>query len=184
MNSLKRTVEGCTRCALHQTRQRIVFGEGDPRARILLIGEAPGAEEDRQGKPFVGRAGNVLTQILSSVGLDRAHDVFITNVVKCRPPKNRRPAPTEIAECLPYLEAQIAAIRPRAIVTLGRVPSGVLLEMNCALKDIRGICHTRDGIQVMPTYHPSYLLRNGHDSPRHEEVRSDLKRVMEAVTAG
>lgn len=181
MEPLKRLVEGCMRCALHRTRGKLVFGDGNPEARILLVGEAPGAEEDRQGKPFVGRAGRLLTEVLASVGLNRSTDVFITNVVKCRPPRNRQPAPEEISQCLPYLEEQIEALKPGAIVALGKVPSAVLLGINCALKDIRGTFHSRKGIPVMPTYHPSFLLRNGRDGPRHQEARADLGRVMDSL---
>jgi DNA polymerase len=155
-------VAGCTRCALAQGRTCTVPGEGAPRARLLVVGEGPGAEEDRTGRPFVGAAGQLLAKILQSgMGL-RREEVFIANVVKCRPPGNRDPAPEEVAACSSYLERQIAAIRPDLILALGRHAAHYLLGTELALQRLRGRIQTRPqgGPPVLVTYHPAYLLRN------------------------
>lgn len=170
----------CTRCPLHKTRQQIVFGEGDPRAQLMFVGEGPGAEEDRQGRPFVGRAGQLLTKMIQAMGLER-NGVYIANVVKCRPPENRDPLPMEIGTCLPFLEAQIGVIAPRVIVALGRVAAGTLLNAKGSLSELRGRFHDRGDIPVMPTYHPSFLLRQEPDRRYKAEAWSDLKKVMELL---
>jgi uracil-DNA glycosylase len=167
----------CTRCPLHQTRRTIVFGEGNPRARIMFIGEGPGADEDRVGRPFVGRAGQLLTKMIQAMGLDRS-DVYIANIVKCRPPGNRDPHPVEISTCFPFLEAQIEAVKPKAIVALGRIAVAALLGKRGPISDVRGKFQQFKGIPVMPTYHPSFLLRQEPDRRAKAEAWSDLKQVM------
>ncbi|MEW6139282.1 MAG: uracil-DNA glycosylase [Thermodesulfobacteriota bacterium] len=167
----------CTRCALHASRTSIVFGEGHPFARLMFVGEAPGADEDREGRPFVGRAGRLLTKMIQAMGLDR-DQVYIANVIKCRPPDNRDPEPAEIATCLPFLEGQIRAVNPEVIVTLGRIAASALLSRRESLGKIRGEFHYWKEIPVMPTYHPSYLLRQEPDRRPKAQAWSDLQKVM------
>jgi uracil-DNA glycosylase family 4 len=167
----------CSRCPLHESRAHVVLGEGNPAARVMFVGEGPGADEDREGRPFVGRAGRLLTKMVHAMGLDRA-DVYIANVVKCRPPGNRDPEPVEVATCLPFLEAQIQAVNPEVIVTLGRIAASALLGRHESLGKIRGEFHYWKGIPVMPTYHPSYLLRQEPDRHPKAEAWADLKKVM------
>jgi DNA polymerase len=149
----------CTRCPLGQTLGRFVFGDGDPAAGILFVGEGPGEEEDRQGLPFVGAAGQLLTRIIEAMKL-RREQVYICNAVKCRPPGNRTPAPEELAACAPYLEKQIEIIRPRIICALGRTAAQALLQVNAPLGALRGRLHQYRGIPVVVTYHPAALLRH------------------------
>ncbi|MEW6112456.1 MAG: uracil-DNA glycosylase [Thermodesulfobacteriota bacterium] len=167
----------CTRCPLHRTRNKIVFGEGAPAARLMFIGEGPGADEDLQGRPFVGKAGQLLTRMIQAMGL-RREDVYITNIVKCRPPGNRDPEALEIETCFPFLERQIKAISPAAIVALGRVSAGTLLGTKAPLSRLRGKFHDRGGIPIMPTYHPSFLLRQEQERRWKGEAWADLKLVM------
>jgi len=148
----------CRRCKLYPGAKNLVFGEGSASARLMFIGEAPGAEEDLQGRPFVGAAGQLLNRVLNKMGLQR-EEVYITNVVKSRPPENRDPEPDEIAACLPYLKKQIAAIQPRVIVTLGKIATQALLGIKEPITKIRGQWQRYGRIRVMPTLHPSYLLR-------------------------
>ena len=150
---------GCTQCKLSQGRNTIVFGAGDPAARLVIIGEGPGEEEDRQGKPFVGRAGQLLTKMLDSVGITR-EEVYICNIVKCRPPGNRNPEPEEIAACAPYLAGQLAAIQPGVICTLGTFASQHLLRTREPISRLRGQLHQLGGAVVVPMFHPAFLLRN------------------------
>lgn len=152
----------CTRCALSGGRKNIVFGVGNPRARLMFVGEGPGADEDEQGEPFVGKAGQLLDKIIEAIGLSRS-DVYIANVVKCRPPGNRNPEPEEIASCLPFLERQIASIAPAVLVTLGNVPTKTLLGVTTGIVKTRGRWQAYRGIPVMPTFHPAYLLRTPGD---------------------
>lgn len=159
LSELKRTVLACERCALATTRKSVVFGEGNPKADIVFVGEAPGEEEDNQGRPFVGRAGKLLDQLIERIGVKRS-DVFICNVLKCRPPGNRDPEPDEAAACKEYLVAQLDIIRPRIICTLGRHAYNTLLETDAPISRIRGKLTTFRGIPLLPTYHPSYLLRS------------------------
>jgi DNA polymerase len=149
---------GCRRCGLHKTRKQAVPGQGNPRPELMFIGEAPGADEDEQGLAFVGAAGQLLTQMIAAMGFDRK-DVFIANVVKCRPPDNRTPMPDETAACWPFLKEQIAILKPRVMVALGAVAARTILDPDAAITRIRGQWRQFDGIDVMPTYHPSYLLR-------------------------
>jgi uracil-DNA glycosylase len=175
----EKEVRGCTRCRLSQTRTNTVFGEGDPDARIFFIGEGPGESEDLQGRPFVGRAGQLLDKMIAGMGLKR-EQVFIANIVKCRPPGNREPAPDETAACTPYLERQIEIVRPKVIVTLGKPSSQYMLKTKLAMGKLRGQWHNWRGIKLMPTYHPAYILRNYTDETRRA-VWSDLQQVMKEV---
>ena len=150
----------CTRCKLHRLgRRQIVFGVGNPDADLMFVGEGPGADEDRQGEPFVGAAGQLLNKIIGAMGLQRS-EVYIANIVKCRPPRNRDPEPDEVETCLPFVEAQIASVRPRVLVTLGRPATHSLLRTKAPITRIRGNWQEFQGVPVMPTFHPAYLLRN------------------------
>ncbi len=176
LRRIKSELGDCRRCPLHKKRTNLVFGEGDPYARVMFVGEGPGADEDAQGLPFVGKAGKLLTDVIEKgMRLERA-EVYIANVVKCRPPNNRDPEPEEMATCLPFLKKQIEAIKPRAIVALGRVAAHALLETEAPISRLRGNWHDLDGLKVMPTYHPSYLLRN---PAAKRETWADIKKVME-----
>jgi DNA polymerase len=150
----------CQKCPLGQTRNKFVFGVGDPNASLLLVGEAPGAEEDRLGEPFVGRAGKLLDKILAAIDRNRHKDVYICNVLKCRPPNNRDPLRAEVDQCEPYLLHQIHLIKPKLIVALGRVAGQTLLNVDKSLKSLRNIFHDYHGTPLMVTYHPAALLRN------------------------
>ncbi|MBC7785441.1 MAG: uracil-DNA glycosylase [Burkholderiales bacterium] len=169
----------CRICRLHETRTRTVFGEGDPEARIMFIGEGPGENEDLLGRPFVGKAGQLLDKMIAAMGLSR-EKVFICNIVKCRPPNNREPSPDETASCTPYLLRQIEIVRPEVIVTLGRPASQYLLQTKNSMSKLRGNWHSWRGIRVMPTYHPAYVLRQYTPETR-EAVWSDLKHVLVAL---
>lgn len=174
---LQRAVAACTQCRLHATRTQTVFGVGNPRARWLFVGEAPGADEDRQGEPFVGRAGQLLNAMLYAIGLKR-EDVYIANVLKCRPPGNRDPQPDEVAHCEPYLIRQIALIQPRLIVALGRHAAHSLLKTEIALARLRGQRLAYHDIPLVVTYHPAYLLRTPGDKRR---VWDDLRFAQSIV---
>jgi uracil-DNA glycosylase len=167
----------CTRCPLHETRRHIVFGEGDPNARLMFIGEGPGADEDAGGRPFVGKAGKLLTKMIAAMGLDRS-SVYIANIVKCRPPKNRDPKPIEVETCMPFLEGQIKAVRPEVIVALGKVAAGALLGTTSPLWKLRQTFHDRGGIPVAVTYHPSFLLQREQEREWKAKTWEDLKMVM------
>jgi len=164
----------CQRCKLCRSRTRIVFGAGNSQARLMFIGEGPGHEEDRTGEPFVGAAGQLLNRIIEAIRLNR-QDVYIANVVKCRPPGNRLPEPEEIATCSPFLNRQIRAIRPRFICTLGSCAAQNLLNTQEAVSRLRGRFFDHEGIRVLPTYHPAYLLRNPE---KKREVWEDMKLLM------
>jgi len=160
LSSLEARVKACTKCPLSETRTNVVFGEGNPHASVMFVGEGPGEVEDQTGRPFVGPAGQKLTEVLASVGIKR-EDVYITNVVKCRPPGNRVPTKREMEVCWPYLEAQIALIKPSLIVTLGNTPTQWLVPSAAGITKVRGtFLSWRGGIKVFPMFHPSYLLRN------------------------
>jgi uracil-DNA glycosylase family 4 len=165
---------GCTRCKLHLRRTNIVFGVGNPHADLVFVGEGPGHDEDVQGMPFVGRAGQLLNQMIAAMGLSRER-VYIANVVKCRPPENRTPEKDEIATCLPFLFRQLADINPKVIVCLGSVAAQALLNTNKSISHFRGQWFEFRSAKLMATYHPAYLLRNPHAKP---EVWADLKKVM------
>jgi uracil-DNA glycosylase len=164
----------CTRCKLHQTRRNIVFGVGAEHASLMFVGEAPGEQEDKRGEPFVGPAGELLDKMIEAMGWSR-DTVYIHNVVSCRPPGNRNPQPDEVSACRPFLEARIAAISPRIIVALGRPAANTLLGTDAPISALRGRFHDRNGIQVMPTFHPAYLLR---EPDRKRDAWADLKLVM------
>lgn len=167
-------LEGCPRCKLSQSRTRIVFGSGNPRAALVCIGEAPGADEDAQGKPFVGRAGQLLTKMLQSVALDRERDCYICNIVKCRPPGNRNPEPDEVAACEPFLLAQLAAIRPKVILALGSFAAQTLLKTREPIGKLRGRVFPYHSMVLIPTFHPAFLLRNPGQEFRRQ-AWEDLK---------
>jgi DNA polymerase len=163
---LKQLVSGCVKCGLHKTRTQTVFGVGDPSAQWMLIGEAPGAEEDRLGDPFVGQAGRLLDNMLAAIGLDRRKNVYIANVLKCRPPGNRNPEPEEVAKCSPHLLRQIELVNPRLIVAMGRFAAQTLLDTDASIASLRGRVHRYAGRPCIVTYHPAYLLRNLPDKAK------------------
>ncbi|MCL9850686.1 uracil-DNA glycosylase family protein [Ralstonia solanacearum P673] len=163
---LEAAVSGCTACKLCERRTQTVFGVGDRQADWMLIGEAPGEQEDRQGEPFVGQAGKLLDSMLRAVGLSRETGVFIANVLKCRPPGNRDPEPDEVAMCDPYLKRQIALVKPCVIIVLGRFAAQSLLQTQTPVGKLRGRVHEVDGVPVVVTYHPAYLLRTLTDKAR------------------
>lgn len=180
--TLRSTVAGCTLCGLHSTRTQTVFGVGDPNAQWLVIGEAPGAEEDARGEPFVGRAGGLLNSMLKAIGLAR-EQVFIANILKCRPPGNRDPRPEEAIACRPYLERQIALIDPKIILAVGRIAAQNLLNTDAPIGKLRGRLHTF-GAQRRPlvvTYHPAYLLRSPGEK---RKAWTDLKLAMQVYADG
>jgi uracil-DNA glycosylase family 4 len=158
-DALAARVAACTACELHRTRTQTVFGVGDRSARWMLIGEAPGADEDRQGEPFVGRAGQLLNAMLRAIGL-RREEVYIANILKCRPPRNRDPSPEEVSCCEGYLHRQVALLQPRVILALGRIAAHNLLKTDAPLGRMRGQCYAYEGIPLVVTYHPAYLLRS------------------------
>lgn len=174
LEDIRKDLGDCKRCGLCQDRHNIVFGAGAPNARLMFVGEGPGSDEDMQGLPFVGAAGQLLTKIIGAMQLTR-EDVYICNVVKCRPPGNRNPAETEIRACIPFLERQIAAVKPLFIVGLGSVAVQSLLSTTKGISKIRGQWTTYQGIKFMPTFHPSYLLRSPE---KKREVWQDMQQVM------
>jgi len=177
---IREEIGDCRRCRLCEKRTQIVFGVGSPGARLMFIGEGPGADEDRQGEPFVGRAGQLLTRIIESIGL-RREDVYIANVVKCRPPENRTPLPDEVSTCSPFLFRQILAIQPRIIVCLGTPAAQAVLGTRETITRLRGAFREVEGFTVMPTFHPAYLLRN---PAAKREVWEDMKQVLGRLQAG
>ncbi len=172
----------CQRCGLCEGRSKIVFGDGNPNADLLFIGEGPGAEEDKRGVPFVGRAGELLTQMIEKgIGIPRS-DVYICNIVKCRPPRNRTPLPPEVAACRPFLDGQIEAIQPKVIVTLGKPAASLLLDREIAITRLRGTWQDYRGIPLMPTLHPAYVLRK-YTPENRRAVWEDLKAAWERCRA-
>jgi DNA polymerase len=163
---LKQAVPACTACGLHKARTQTVLGVGDENADWLLVGEAPGAEEDRLGEPFVGQAGKLLDNMLAAIGLNRAKNVYICNVLKCRPPGNRNPEPDEVAKCSPHLQKQIELIRPKLIVAMGRFAAQTLLGTDASIASLRGRLHQYAGLPLIVTYHPAYLLRTLPDKAK------------------
>jgi len=178
---LRTAVAACRRCGLCQARKQAVLGVGDPDADWLFVGEGPGAEEDQRGEPFVGQAGKLLDSMLASIGLKRGSDVYIANAVKCRPPENRTPAPEESAACRPYLERQIELLRPKLIVALGRPAAQTLLQAEVKIAAARGRLHHYNGIPLVVTYHPAYLLRTLPDKARAWEDLCFMRRTMEGL---
>ncbi len=181
LDRLRAHIGECTRCKLHaQGRTHVVFGVGNPNADLMFVGEAPGADEDRLGEPFVGRAGQLLTKIIEAIGLSRA-DVYIANVIKCRPPGNRNPEPDEVSTCEPFLFEQIDLIRPRVIVALGTFAAHALLGTDAPISRLRGRVHDfRGGSRLVPTFHPAFLLRS---PDRKRDVWEDMK-IVRAILAG
>ena len=168
----------CVKCAeLSRCRTNVVFGTGNPKAEIMFVGEGPGHDEDIQGLPFVGRSGELLTKIIAAMGYTR-EEVYIANVVKCRPPENRTPLPEEVANCLPYLLSQIELIQPKVLVALGATAVRALLDVHLGITKMRGHWYTFRGIPIMPTFHPAYLLRN---PPAKKEVWEDMKAVLQKL---
>jgi DNA polymerase len=174
---VRKELGDCKRCKLYRARRTIVFGEGNEKSSLMVIGEGPGYDEDVQGKPFVGRAGQLLTKILQSINLPR-EEVYITNVVKCRPPQNRNPEPDEIQSCHPFLTKQITVIQPKIICALGTFSAQTLLKTDTKITALRGKLFDLDGITVIPTYHPAFLLRNPE---RKREVWEDMKKIAELM---
>lgn len=176
-------VSGCVKCGLAATRTNTVFSRGNPEARIVFVGEAPGQDEDEQGIPFVGRAGQLLDKMIGAMGLSPERDVYVCNIIKCRPPENRRPEPEEIATCIPYLHDQLGNVEPEVIVAMGNTAVQALLGTTLGITKVRGAWKLYQGsVPVMPTYHPSYLLRPGptqHDAKRH--AWEDLQQVMKKL---
>lgn len=179
LEDIRRELESCRRCPLCTGRRNIVFGVGNPQADLVFVGEAPGREEDEKGEPFVGEAGRLLDRIIFAMGL-RRQDVYICNVEKCRPPGNRDPLPEEVEACEPYLKRQLAAIRPRVIVALGRFAVQTLLRDDTPITRLRGTWRRYEGIALMPTFHPAYLLRNPMSK---REVWEDMKEVVRRLRA-
>ena len=175
---LKDSVAGCVACPLHKGRNKTVFGVGDESAEWMFIGEGPGAEEDMKGEPFVGQAGRLLDNMLAAIKLKRGHNVYIANVVKCRPPNNRNPEPGEVAQCEPYLHRQIELIKPKLIIALGKVAAVNLLKREMPVASMRGKIHEYQGIPLIVTYHPAYLLRS---LPEKAKAWADLCFAVETM---
>jgi len=180
MEELRQESMSCQRCELHRKRKTVVFGEGNENAELVFVGEAPGAEEDKQGRPFVGRAGELLTKIINAMMLTR-EDVHIMNVLKCRPPGNRKPEPDEAACCKPFLNRQLELIRPKVICALGNSAAQTLLNTSVGITKLRGKFQLYNGIRLMPTFHPAYLLRNENDK---RLVWEDMKKIMAELGIG
>lgn len=178
--ALREEIGDCKRCKLSKQRKNIVFGEGSPEASLMFIGEAPGSEEDIQGRPFVGEAGQLLTRLIQKMGFKR-EEVYIANIVKCRPPSNRDPEEDEIEACSPFLIKQIEIISPSIIVSLGRISAWTLLKTKISITKLRGRFYEYEGIPLMPTFHPAYLLRNPKDKWL---VWSDMQQVLERLKRG
>lgn len=183
LSKLREEVMPCVLChELAGSRKTVVFGAGNESAQIMFVGEAPGAEEDQQGLPFVGQAGQLLTKIIESIQLTR-EEVYIANVLKCRPPKNRPPRPEEISNCRPYLTRQIERIRPKIVCALGTFAAQTLLESETPISQLRGKFYDREGYKLIATYHPAYLLRNPSEKRKVWEDMKLIKRELEALTA-
>jgi uracil-DNA glycosylase len=178
---LKQAVPACTACALHQSRTQTVFGVGDENADWMLIGEAPGAEEDRLGDPFVGQAGRLLDNMLAALHLSREKNVYIANVLKCRPPGNRNPEPEEVAKCTPHLLKQIELVKPKLIIAMGRFAAQTLLNTDATIASLRGKVHRYAGLPLIVTYHPAYLLRNLPDKAKAWADLVFAKKTMETL---
>jgi len=180
LESIRKNLGDCKRCKLGSTRKNLVFGVGNPKARLVFVGEGPGADEDEKGEPFVGDAGRMLNRIIAAMGLKR-EEVYICNVVKCRPPGNRNPEPDEIGACAPFLLRQLKSVKPEAIVALGKFAAQTLLETKEPISKLRGRFRDFHGIPLMPTYHPSYLLRTGGNSESFWDVWEDMTQVLQLL---
>ncbi len=174
LEDIRADLGDCQRCKLASTRTHVVFGAGDAQAELMFVGEGPGADEDRKGLPFVGKAGQLLTKMIGAMGLSRDR-VYIANIIKCRPPQNRNPQADEISSCRPFLDQQIAAIRPKVICALGTFAAQTLLKTQTRISDLRGHFHDLNGVKVLPTFHPAYLLRNPGEK---KKVWADLQLIM------
>lgn len=177
LEQIRKNLGACQRCKLGATRKNLVFGVGNPKARLVFVGEGPGADEDAQGEPFVGDAGKMLNRIIAAMELKR-EDVYICNVVKCRPPQNRPPEADEVTTCSPFLLRQLASIKPEVIVALGTSAAHALLQTKVPISKMRGKFHDFHGMPLMPTYHPSYLLRTGGNSDSFWSVWDDMTQVL------
>ena len=180
LEQIRKDLGPCQRCKLGATRKNLVFGAGNPQARLAFVGEGPGADEDAQGEPFVGDAGKMLNRIIAAMDLKR-EEVYICNVVKCRPPQNRPPEADEVAACSPFLLRQLASIKPEVIVALGTSAAQALLETKVPISKLRSKFHDFHGIPLMPTYHPSYLLRSGGNSDSFWSVWDDMTQVLQLL---
>lgn len=180
LEQIRKDLGECQRCKLGATRKNLVFGVGNPKARLVFVGEAPGADEDAQGEPFVGDAGKMLNRIITAMELKR-EEVYICNVVKSRPPQNRPPEPDEVVACMPFLLRQLASIKPEVIVALGSSAAQALLQTKVPISKLRGKFHDFHGIPLMPTYHPSYLLRTGGNSDSFWSVWNDMTQVLQLL---
>lgn len=178
---LQEAVSGCRGCGLHETRTQTVFGVGDENADWMLIGEAPGAEEDRLGDPFVGQAGRLLDNMLAAIDLSRAKNVYIANVLKCRPPGNRNPQPEEVAKCTPHLVRQIELVKPKLVLAMGRFAAQTLLETEASISSLRGKVHRYRGVPLIVTYHPAYLLRTLADKAKAWEDLVFARKTMASL---
>ncbi|HHV79379.1 MAG TPA: uracil-DNA glycosylase [Firmicutes bacterium] len=183
LGELERRVKECSRCDLRQGCKGVVFGEGNPSARLMLVGEGPGAVEDETGRPFVGPAGQLLDKILAAIGLNRS-EVYIANVVKCRPPGNRLPTPQEAAACYPHLRAQLRLIKPAVVVCLGALSTQVLVDPSARITKVRGQWVEKNGVLYMPTYHPAALLRDPNKKRPVWEDFKQVKRVLQEKADG
>lgn len=177
LETIRTDLGDCRRCRLSKNRKNIVFGTGDPHAKLMFVGEGPGYEEDQMGEPFVGAAGRLLTKIIEAINLTR-EEVYICNIIKCRPPKNRDPMPDEINECFPFLKRQIASVKPDFICALGTFAAQTLLGTKLPISKLRGNFYDYMGTRVLPTYHPAYLLRN---PDKKRDVWEDMKKLMKAM---
>jgi len=175
LEEIRKELGNCKRCKLHRTRKTLVFGEGNPKAKLMFVGEGPGYDEDVQGRPFVGKAGQLLTKIIQSIQIQR-EEVYIANIIKCRPPQNRNPEPDEIAACSPFVLKQIEAIQPKIICALGTFAAQTLLKTTAKITALRGKLYELEGTKVIPTYHPAFLLRNPE---KKREVWEDMKRILD-----
>lgn len=172
-------VKSCTKCGLHATRKNTVFSRGNPQAAICIVGEAPGEDEDNQGFPFVGRSGKLLDETLTKLGLDPVKDIYVCNIIKCRPPGNRRPTAEEVNTCIDFLEEQLKLVSPKIVVALGSTSIDSLLPGNTlGITKIRGRFFKYGKAPLMPTYHPSYVLRNGSSGPVYEDFKKDLETAI------
>ena len=180
LEAIRADLGECHRCQLGQSRTNLVFGVGDSKARIVFVGEAPGRDEDLRGEPFVGEAGQILTRLITRMGLTR-REVYICNVLKCRPPNNRNPHADEIAKCSPFMLRQVKAIRPHVVVSLGTFATQTLLQTKEPISKLRGKFHDYHGTPLMPTFHPSFLLRNRGDSAVYWTVWEDMVKVLQKL---